>query len=75
MFPIQMLMWLTNVKILILNPFQVEWVFSSFARMVRNDRKNLNNQSMEAVLRVHNRKVITTCNFENAMELFLTWIS
>ena len=24
------------------------------------------------MLRVHNRKVITTCDFENAMELFLT---
>jgi hypothetical protein len=40
--------------------------------MVRNDRKSMNNQSMEAVLRVRNRKVITTCDFENAMELFLT---
>ena len=71
MFPIQMLTWFTNVEIFIINRFQVERVFSSFARMVRNDRKSLNNQSMEAVLRVRNRKVITTSNFENAMELFL----
>ena len=27
---------------------------------------------MEAVLRVRNRKVIQTCDFENAIELFLT---
>lgn len=72
MFPIQMLTWFANVKIFIVNPFQVERVFSSFARMVRNDRKSMNNQSMEAVLRVRNRKVITACDFENAMELFLT---
>ena len=71
MFPIQMLTWFTNVEIFILSRFQVERVFSSFARMVRNDRKSLNNQSMEAVLRVRNRKVITTSDFENAMELFL----
>ena len=72
MFPIQMLTWFANVKIFIVNPFQVERVFSSFARMVHNDRKSMNNQSMEAVLQVHNLKVIMACIFENVMELFLT---
>lgn len=52
---------------------EVERVFSSFANMVTKDRKRLNNQSMEVVLRIHNyNEVLTDEAHETAMDLFLS---